>query len=59
MNLNSKVELLIKILFVISFKVEDGNVIIKFFNCLLCIGFQWKHLGFSITFSCGTSYLCF
>jgi hypothetical protein len=51
-NLNSKVELLIRNLFAISFKVEDGNVIIKCSNCSLCMGFQCKCLGFSITFSC-------
>jgi hypothetical protein len=53
-NLNSKMELLINFLFAISFKVEDGNVIIKFSNCSLCMGFLWKCLGFSITFSCDT-----
>ncbi len=60
MNLNSKVELLIKTLFAISFKVDNGNVIITFSNCSLCIGFQWKCLGFSITFSFDTSdfYFC-
>ncbi len=55
MNINSKVEFLIRNLFAISFKVEDGNVIIKFSNCSLCMDFQWKCLGFSITFSCATS----
>jgi hypothetical protein len=59
MNLNSKVELLIRHMFVISLKVEDGNVVINFFNCSLCIGFQWKCLGFSITFSCDTSNFYF
>ncbi len=58
-NLNSKVELLIRNLFVISYKVEDGNVIIKFNNCSLCMGFQWKCLGFFNTFSCDTSFFCF
>ncbi len=40
--------------------MENGNVIIKFSNCSLCMGFQWKCLGFSITFSCDTSnfYFC-
>jgi hypothetical protein len=59
MNLNFKVKLLIRNLFTISFKMEDGNVIIKFSNCLLCMGFQWKCLGFSITFSCDISDFVF
>jgi hypothetical protein len=59
MNLNSKVELLIRNLFVISFKVEDGSFIIKYFNRSLCIGFQWKYLGLSITFSHDTSFYFF
>jgi hypothetical protein len=42
MNMNYKEELLTRNLFAISLKVEDGNVVMK---CL----------GFSITFSCGTS----
>jgi hypothetical protein len=58
-NLNSKVELLIINLFAIYFKVQDGNVIIKFCNYSLCMGFQWKCLGFSITFSCDASNFCF
>jgi hypothetical protein len=37
-NFNYKVELLIRNLFVMSFKVEDGIELIKFFNCSLCIG---------------------
>jgi hypothetical protein len=32
MNLNSKVELLIRNLFAIYFKMEDGNAVIKFSN---------------------------
>jgi hypothetical protein len=59
MNINYKVEFLIRNLFAISFKVEDGNVIIKFSNCSLSVGFQWKCLGFSITFSCDTSEFLF
>ncbi len=57
--MNSKVELLIRNLFAISFKVEDGNVIIKTYNCSLCMVFQWKSLVFRITFSCDTSIFCF
>jgi hypothetical protein len=43
--MNFKVELLIRKLFAISLKVEDGNIVIK---CL----------GFSITFSCDTLNFC-
>jgi hypothetical protein len=46
-------------LFVISFKVEDGNVIIKVSNYSLRMGFQWKCLGFPITFSYDTLDFCF
>jgi len=39
-------ELLVKNIFTIFLKVEDGNVFIEKINYFLCIGLLWKCLAF-------------
>jgi hypothetical protein len=39
--------------------MEDGNVVITFFNYSLVHQFPMEMFRFSITFSCDISYFCF